>query len=806
MTIKRLISTIIVALILSWPAIAQQITVSPPPVVLNTAGKGIGGVVGNAPTIGPGSTELIDSGVPAPQFNTKAYGAVCDGSHHSIQSTLGLTTISSVAAYTNAFGATPYSWITNGTWSSITVPLRLSVAAASSATTLYLDSALQVPVGATVTGTQLPTGPSPTVSSVSNPSTVASTVTGGTITKGSTSIPLTSAAGIIAGSHPVPQAGLSYKDVVVSVASNTLTMKYGATAAITNGTTLTFQPPSSVVISAGLTGSKPSVTSAASTTGSNYWVYFTWPMTDTMIAAGEMDWLGTQAAIEAATASTTGGRVRLPTGTCIMDNTTVSGNAVGGLIIHEAVRGVQNTAGVDFAGNGVSNTYMEWPAEMGAGRAAISNGVPYATWDNGAGRYQQVLYTGLTQDFTMIGPSTSTLGTIGTRTWGMLSGTRNRLQNVSIFDFYVGLTGETIDHTTWDNVWSEYNAIGLRMGPVHTFLVGNNLIDHIELYQNSLAGMSFDKDAVWAQSDIDTLYCSFSPDCMELEQGVTDSYSQPGGGSVLLISSSFNSTLAENIGEGFLVNDNHGPLGTATVGATTEWRITGWRLLNATLLQDNTYLPSGAHFNYWIDGGNMTKTRVLFTKGVPAVVTGAVNAVWLDNANNGDGGDLFEGSFTSLLSSWGSGFFGYNSIPFSQEQYQIRVCEPNSWCGHTEIYSNGSNYPAGTLLEYSSGEYGADLSAQVAGGSAPFAGVSMGATGTGGGLIVVATKMCSNQFDGITIPTSGTATALHWGKLAAGGTITNASSAVDGVVVGTIMEVSGSAARANIGPNGSCDD
>ena len=73
-------------------------------------------------------------------------------------------------------------------------------------------------------------------------------------------------------------------------------------------------------------------------------------------------------------------------------------------------------------------------------------------------------------------------------------------------------------------------------------------------------------------------------------------------------------------------------------------------------------------------------------------------------------------------------------------------------------------------------------------------------------LPVVTTSFCySGSGNAVGIPTSGTASATNWGKLAAGGTVTNASGPTDGVVIGTIIGTGTNVAYMNIGRHGSCD-
>lgn len=739
-------------------------------------------------------------------FNPQAYGAICDGTHRTISATLGVSTISALAAKTSASGATPYAWVTNAIWATKKIALQLAVAETTGATTLYFANALQIPVGATVTGNGI--AAATTVSSVSNPATVSSALTGGTISAiGTTSIPLTSATGIVAGSRPTPQTGLSVDDYVVSVSSNTLTMKYGTTGTITNGTSLTFQPPSSVVINNATTANKPISNSATQSTAAvNYWVYFSWPSTDAMIASAEMDWLGTQSAIEAAFAATpSGGKVQLPAGNCVMNNATTPSNAFGWLFFHPNTGSFSPTASVDFIGSGLASTYLSWPNEMGAGTVAMSFGEPYATWDNGLGRYAFGTFIGKMADFSVLGPtgySSNPVGTIGTWTSGIFAGSRRHMSNLAVHGFYIGMSMEGVDHTAWSNIDVNINAIGLRMGAASTALYANNRIDHLEAYTESLASISLDKNAFWNQIDVSTFACGVTPKCIRYEPGIIDSYSQPTGSE--FGNSTFSNVLAEALGQGFIVDDNHGP-NVAAVGFG-ELTMAQMDMRHVALLSSATYLPAGSRFNYWIDCGNCQDNTFQFIpNGIPTV-SGQKAAIWMDFANAGFGGTYFEANFTAILANYGSTpFFAWGTIPNIQNQYGIQVCEPRSWCGHAEVYGSGTAPAQGTPLEYIAGTGGADLSVGPAGGSAPFAGINMTTTATNGGTTIVATRLCASTYSAHTIPTSGTATALHWGKLAASGTVTNASSATDGVVIGTIMQVTGSAARMNIGPNGSCD-
>lgn len=760
--------------------------------------------------ISPGQPNAL-----ATTYSPLSYGAVCSGSHNSVSSKLGINTIAALAAYKltlNGVTTTPYSWITNGTWSSMVVPLSLGNAAATNATTFFFNQGnIQIPVGATVSGTQVSTSPVPTVTAVNNPSTVTQVTNGATNTIGTKPILVLSGTPTPVGSHPTPQTGLSVDDYVVSSDATHVTLKFGITAAsIAGGTTLTFQPLSNVTISgSGLSGNKPALNSStASTSASNYWVYFKWPTTDAMAAAAEMDWLGAQAAIEAATAASAGGSVKPPSGTCVVNNASVANSTLGGLIVHESTGFLSPTSSVDVVGNGSANTFLSWPTDMGAGRIALSLGVPWGTWDNTLGRYgSTAIYAGNFTGMALTGPSLAiTPGVVNNWTTGMTGGFRRQLHDIAISNFYVGLTGETVAHTLWEDVVLYGNAIGLRLGPASATSYGNNITDHLESSFSMLADISMDKSALWTGWDINLLYCGASPKCIRLESGAPDNYGQPTGST--FNASTFHSVLAEFIGRGFTVDDNDGPNVDVSLGRLTVHQLD---MAHVQFIHSNTYIPTGDYFSYWADLPEISDSHWQFVQGGIPAVSGQKAAIFISFANTGHGGDLIEEDFTSTLATYGSTpFFALGGVPFVSAQYSIRVCEPNSWCGHVEIVGDNTGVALGTPLEYAAGAAGAALSVQRAGGSAPFAGINMPAAGAvaSNGNTIVATKFCYSFYDGITVPTSGTATALHWAKLASGGTITNATGpdTAGEVVIGTIMSIpSAGQAAVNIGNNGSCD-
>lgn len=741
-------------------------------------------------------------------YDPRNYGAVCDGSHRSITATLGLSTKATIAAYTSPSGATPYSWITNAIWNG-TAPLRLAVDGANTNTTLFVRGAVGVPTGAALSGTQIPGGV--TVSSVSNPATVSRTMTGSTISSnGTKTLPMTTTTGIIVGSHPTPQTGLSSDDWVVTVNANTsIVMEWGTTGTITNGTSLTFQPPSSIVMTGGtLNGAKASDTNVTtgSTTSSNYWVYAQWNSTDAMAAAAEMDWLGIEAAIQAANATTPPGRVILPSGTCIMDNATVAGNWYGSLIVPYT-----NGNNASFVGQGNVSTILSWPSDLGSSRIGMSYDINSGTWDNATARYTNPgrQYGGETSDLQLLGPSPGgpVLGIwFGPNTVqmdGTSTGSRRQFDRLLVQGFHNGIVRDSLDHTRWSDIQTYLNVNGLYEAPTNINSGGNNEIDHWESANNAESGWSIDKDGSFLSSDTHNLFLGVEPKGMRIEPGTNSTY--PGSTGALLSSNAFTGVFGEGLGDGFIVIDAYGPLFSCCQNDPqflgTEWRIND-------LNQNNTWLPAGDRFNYWIAQGVASGNRYTFDGGFsnPATELGFMH---FNYPEQGGGGEMI--NVTNLEGNLGvySGatpFVAANTGSGLQTYYEIHLCDVGRWCGHYELYKSATTATLGMLLDYTTGGSSWDLNVEPSGGSAPFAGVNMIAGTTTGQLTIVATKFCSTQYTN-TIPTSGTATALHWGKLAAGGTVTNASGpdTAGEVVIGTIMEVTGTAARMNIGNNGSCD-
>ncbi|HEY0184638.1 MAG TPA: hypothetical protein VGC09_17695, partial [Rhodopila sp.] len=710
---------------------------------------------------------LRSSGLPEPAMITRApaarnsvnprdFGAVCDGRHRTIGEPraaggLGLRTTADIVAYAEPSGTRPFAWLADKIWQPhVALPLRVPAPAGSRK--LYFENADQVPVGAVVTGSAIPGNPATVVVDATNPGPITATVRTAVAAAGTTTLLVSAAAGIVAGSRPLPQPGLGFDDEVVGVDGNAVTLKFGTTAPIAAGTAVVFQPPASIELSAPLSAPKPAISTGAATPAANYWVYFSWPLTDAMAAAGEMDFYGQQAAIEAAYAAPTGGLVEGPAGKCVNNNAAVPGSGVGWLYFHDGL--LTHEASVDFVGAGVGATQEIWPADFGAGRAMIAFGDPAATWDNGLGRYGPNFYYGRLAEMSIVGPggTEGRPGTVTARTSGILSGARRRLVDVSVRGAYVGITYEGVDHTDWQNVETAFNTYGIRMGAASSKLYGNNAIDHLETYLNTIANIALDKDAYWYSDVKAPFYCADAPYCFRLEEGSPDRYGQPTGAQ--LQNSTFSAVLAENLGNGFIADAGAGPNGTGQ----GKLNIVNTTWTEVSLLSGETTRIAGEPFNYWIDSNSMFGTRFRFQTNGILPVPGMKAAFRLDNANYHQGGDYIAGDLTATFAAFGAvPFITLGSAPYVQQQAAIRLCQEGAWCGHVEVYGSGPSVGQGTPLEYVAGTGGADLTVAPSTGTRPFGGINMTAATTPGKATIVATRLCS-EYGGnpVTLPISGT--------------------------------------------------
>ena len=93
-------------------------------------------------------------------FNARDFGAFGDGSSHTVQATLGITTLAGLAAYTTAAGVKPYAWIASGYPFGRIVNLRVSANVAAGATaiphTVMQAVGLRFKPGVVASGTTIP--------------------------------------------------------------------------------------------------------------------------------------------------------------------------------------------------------------------------------------------------------------------------------------------------------------------------------------------------------------------------------------------------------------------------------------------------------------------------------------------------------------------------------------------------------------------------------------------------------------------------------------------------------------------------
>ena len=276
---------------------------------------------------------------------------------------------------------------------------------------------------------------------------VALVVQGGAAS-GATNLTVNSVSGLAAG-MTVTGTGIPSGDTIASV-----------TAA--SGAALPF-----ITLTTALTAAMPAFHTSASST--NFIEVSLTTIPDATVKAGETDWLATQSAIQAATAA--GGLVQMPA-TCVFSNANSAGSLMGTLILPIGQTG---TAQVSIGTSGSHGTaLLNWPTDLGAGRAGVSDGVPWATPANGLGRYNPSnYYYGDIEGLSLMGPTP--FFTVGqapnVAMTGYDHGARRVMRNTYVQGMLIGASYEG-DHTPW------YNAIFDR----------NQGYDLYFDYQNSVLG------------------------------------------------------------------------------------------------------------------------------------------------------------------------------------------------------------------------------------------------------------------------------------------------------------------------------
>jgi hypothetical protein len=365
----------------------------------------------------------------AATFTPAFYGAICNGVSNPISGTSLPQTVAGLAAYTNAAGQTPYSWLTNGNW--------------------YFHVALVLPNGATNGSTNL------TVYSVAGLAAgmiVTSTTTGAIPTNDT-----------IASVHAASGSALPY--ITLTTATTAAIPVYQVSSTNTNyievkqasGT----QPTDAQIAAAEVDwlAVQSAIQAASVATGVNGGGNVVLPSSECMMS-------------NASSPGTAVGTLMIPA-------------------VSSDVNWTGTGMNIMSAGTPI-NAVLYWPTDLGAGRYGLSADVPWADPANGAGRYGYNFYYGKLDGVQLLGPGANfTLGAAPTVAMtGYADGARRRLDFAAVRGFLNGVSFLG-DHSPWYDV--ELNAnqqYGAYWDYPNASLGGDNYCYSCQFSGNGFAGIA----------------------------------------------------------------------------------------------------------------------------------------------------------------------------------------------------------------------------------------------------------------------------------------------------------------------------
>lgn len=518
----------------------------------------------------------------------------------------------------------------------------------------------------------------------------------------------------------------------------------------------------------------------------------------------EMDWLGTQAAVNAIAA--TGGQAKLSGGPYIFDQPLI-------LPLNQDA-GSGSDLGVYLVGDGEGATRIEPSvADFGAASALVSCGQPNASWtDNsgaGSGRYGTIgaCYGGIV-DLTLYNPfsdghtanvsstsylrgiinfpAPSTSGGTPIQMDGAVLGGRMYIHRTGSWGFRTGynLVG---DHMTWDQVDTEQNACGLYWAPPSIYLTGDIVMQGHNFIGggNKLSGVCVDKDAVlqgFYQSG--EMYLGYEPYAFLKFPGTSDTF-YGGGYTGFMQNASFGELQVEQVGNAVWWDDNltqtGGGVGTpqTTLGAVDIQSIyAAWGT------GSGQQITTGGRGSYAFGGANTYNgfrihnipggSNNFFPK------SGQLAGVIMWNAGSSDGGIDISGDMPSILGQYTAIEFVGLTNTGSPACQAVQLHYPGLWDGgEIAIYPANTEPTPGTVLMADNYQ-----SWTISNGTSASLGVAQQylTTNTGGGQCVA----YANR--GLITAVLGSATSAGNSMVAStssAGHATPTTSAVGGYTVGT---------------------
>ena len=375
----------------------------------------------------------------------------------------------------------------------------------------------------------------------------------------------------------------------------------------------------------------------------------TFTISPSQLQALTMDWLGIQGAMAAGWQNAqAGGAVYMPGGNYVINHSLINAGGV--------VDTSFNVPNLDVRGDGVAETRLSFPSDLGGDACAILSG----------GRGVPLTSLSSYHDFRIIGPSFSrVVGTMPSQMDGLCVGADDKASGLSVSNMRAGVNGVK-DHWAIRDVTLSNNGYGIYFAP-YSSTIGNQIIENSSLVGNTVASVGVATTNQIDAALISNVHTGFAP---------YGFYYEPNPGNVgnglnnLLTNSTLTNVYIEAVGNGWIygaggkgavirnVFINGGP---SDVGTQTNYAMPNGSggaskapaVVYVNEFQSNTMLGTcwtsyGSVTDAIVETGDRTTGNAWIND--PAFISNATTTVWPIKAPGGMNNNTFQ-------TPWGSGVF-----------------------------------------------------------------------------------------------------------------------------------------------------
>ena len=281
----------------------------------------------------------------------------------------------------------------------------------------------------------------------------------------------------------------------------------------------------------GVTGYGTVTLSQPTSTDCTSGAVITFTIAPSQLQALTMDWLGIQTAMAAAWQnSQAGGSVYMPGGNYIINHSLINAGGV--------VDTTFNVPNLDVRGDGVAETRLTFPSDLGGDACAILSG------GRGVGLTSLSTY----HDFRILGPSYSrVIGTMPSQMDGVCVGADDKVYGLSVSNMRSGVNGVK-DHWAVRDVTLSNNGYGIYFAP-YSSTIGNQVIEDSTLVGNTMASIGVATTNQIDASLVSNVHTGFGPYGLYYE---TNTGNVSNGLNNILTNSTLTNVYIEAIGNGWI--------------------------------------------------------------------------------------------------------------------------------------------------------------------------------------------------------------------------------------------------------------